>query len=165
MKPEPLPPPAPDLAKSLLGIWRLVSREDYAADGRRLIDPALGADPLGIVSFAPSYFAAQFMNRNRSAPSAGGAIGGAADRSASAAAAANNSSAIDGYDAYFGSYTCDAEAGRIATRLEGGISRANIGSVFTRDIRVIGDRLLIRLATNAADGTPVTRTLTFERLS
>jgi hypothetical protein len=29
---------------------------------------------------------------------------------------------------------------------------------------VVDDRLIIRLTTNAADGTPITRTLTFERL-
>ena len=65
VKPNPLPPPAPDLGAAILGIWRLTSREDYDAGGRRLIDPVLGAEPLGIVCFAPKQFAAQFMNRSR----------------------------------------------------------------------------------------------------
>jgi len=34
----------------------------------------------------------------------------------------------------------------------------------TRGMEVQGDRLVIRLETTAADGTPVTRTLTWKRL-
>ncbi len=179
-RPEPLPPPNADLPRALVGIWNLVSREDYDRGGRRLIDPFLGPDPLGIVSFAPRHFAAQFMNRRRNAeaqpgapeaatgrpaPSAEGAAAPARGAAPPAApAAANNSSAVNGYDAYFGTYTVDAARGTIATRLEGALAAQNVGQVFTRDVRVVGDRLLIRLATNAADGTPITRTLTFERV-
>src|SRR5262249_21620676 len=86
---------------ALLGYWRLVSREDYDADGRRMIDPILGADPLGVLSFAPGHFAAQFSRRNRSD----------AAPVAATAAAANNSVAMNGYDAYFGRYTLDEDAG------------------------------------------------------
>ena len=153
MQPEPLPPPTADLPGAMLGVWRLVSREDYDREGRRLIDPFLGPDPLGILSFAPKHFAAQFMNRRRSVGVGAG----------SAPSDANNSSAVNGYDAYFGTYTVDAARGSIATRLEGALAPQNVGQEFTRDIRVAGDRLWIRLGTNAADGTPITRTLTFER--
>jgi hypothetical protein len=157
MNPDPLPPPGADLGRAILGTWGLLTREDYDRDGRRLIDPVLGADPLGTTSFAPGHFAAQFMNRRRTAsptpvtapaPSAG----------------ANNSRAVDGYDAYFGTYTVDAAAGTITVTLKGSVAPANVGLTLTRDVRVIGDRLLIRLATTAVDGTPITRTLTFERL-
>ncbi len=158
--PEPLPPPAADLPRALVGVWNLVSREDYDRGGRRLIDPFLGPDPLGMVSFAPRNFAAQFMNRRRSVAPEPGAPAGAP----AAPAAANNSSAVNGYDAYFGTYTVDAAHGTIATRLEAALAARNVGQVFTRDVRVVGDRLLIRLGTNAADGTPITRTLTFERV-
>ena len=119
VKPNPLPPPAPDLGAAILGIWRLTSREDYDAGGRRLIDPVLGAEPLGILCFAPKQFAAQFMNRSR------------------------------GLDSWLS--------------LEGALSRGNIGMKATRDVRVAGDRLGLRLARNAAAGTPITRTLPFER--
>jgi hypothetical protein len=135
----------------MLGVWLLRSREDYDAQGTRHIDPFLGADPLGILSFAPHHFAAQFMNRDRSSAPAGGPAG------------ANNSAAVNGYDAYFGTYTLDLAAGTIATRLEGSVSPANIGMVFTRAIRVVGDRLFIQLATTTPSGVAVTRTLVWDR--
>ena len=79
------------------------------------------------------------------------------------AAAANNSVASNGYDAYFGSYVVDAPAGLVTVHLEGAITSGNVGLTFTREIRASADRLWIRLATNAADGIPITRTRTFER--
>jgi hypothetical protein len=158
VKPDPLPPPATDLGAAILGIWRLTSREDYDAGGRRLIDPVLGAEPLGILCFAPKQFAAQFMNRSRGLDSWSQTAG-----MAGPAAGVNNTGAVDGYDAYFGRYELDLAAGTIIVSLEGALSRGNIGMKATRDVRVAGDRLWIRLATNAADGTPITRTLTFER--
>lgn len=152
MKPDPLPPPDGALDRSILGVWRLVSREDYDGGGNRVIDPVLGADPLGILCFAPRHFAAQFMKRSRDAgPGPAPARG------------ANNSSAADGYDAYFGTYDLDVVAGTIDVALEGSIVSANIGLKLTRDVRVAGDRLWIRLSTTATDGTPITRTLAFER--
>lgn len=156
MKPDPLAPPRADLGALILGIWRLRSREDYDKDGRRLIDPYLGPDPLGILCFSPKHFAAQFMNRTRveTLPSAG----------AAAPMAVNNTSAVGGYDAYFGRYELDARAGTIATTLEGALAPANIGMTATREVRANRDELQIRLGTNAADGTPITRTLTFDRL-
>jgi len=126
---------APSLPESLsarlIGMWRLESRIDLDAAGRRRIDPVLGADPLGVLCFSGDNFAAQFMRRDRSqAPAA-----------LPAGSGANNSSAVNGYDAYFGTYTVDEAAGTMRTTLT------------------------IRLATKAVDGTPVTRTLTFARIS
>ena len=162
MKPDPLAPPRADLGVLILGIWRLRSREDYDRGGRRLIDPVLGPDPLGILCFSPEHFAAQFMNRSRgtnpAAPAVAPSAGGAAPMGA------NNTSAVGGYDAYFGRYALDARAGTIAVTLEGALAPANIGMTATREVRVNGDELQIRLDTNAADGTPITRTLTFDRL-
>lgn len=157
MNPEPLPPPGADLGRAIIGTWSLLTREDYDREGRRRIDPILGADPLGMTSFAPGHFAAQFMNRRRAASPA-------PVTSPAPSAGTNNSRAVDGYDAYFGTYTVDAAAGTITVTLEGSVAPANVGLTLTRDVRVIGDRLLIRLATTAVDGTPITRTLTFERL-
>lgn len=155
MKPDPLPPPGADLGRALIGIWGLLSREDYDRGGRRLIDPVLGADPLGILCFASRHFAAQFMRRQRGDSAVGAPV--------SPGAPANNSSAVDGYDAYFGTYTLDAALGTITVTLDGSVAPANIGMTLTRDVRFIGARLLIRLETTAVDGTPITRTLTFER--
>jgi hypothetical protein len=135
----------------MLGVWLLRSRVDYDAQGTRHIDPFLGADPIAMLSFAPHHFAAQFMNRDRSGVSADGPAG------------ANNSAAVNGYDAYFGTYTVDMAAGTMTTTLEGSVAPGNVGLVLTRIVRVAGDRLFIQLATTTPSGVAVTRTLVWER--
>ena len=146
---------AAGLKTRILGMWWLESRIDRDAAGERRIDPIMGADPLGVLCFSPDRFSAQFMRRDRSSPATPPPAGGGA----------NNSSAVNGYDAYFGTYTLDEARGILRTRLEGAITPANIGSVFERQVAVTGDKLTIRLATSSPDGTAVTRTLTFARLS
>ena len=149
-----LPAPTADLARAMLGIWKLKTRIDLDASGRRRIDPALGPDPLGVLCFAPGYFAAQFMRRDRSS----------ALPAQDAVPTLNNSAAVGGYDAYFGTYVFDPEAGTVATTLEASVSPSNIGKTFVRHIRVHAEELIIQLETTAADGAPVTRTLRFSRL-
>ena len=154
MKKPSLPPPTPDLAAAILGIWRLRSREDVDAAGRIHIDPFLGQDPLGMLCFAPSHFAAQFMKRDRSREESG----------TKRAQTKNNTAGVNGYDAYFGTYSIDQTAGTLTTRLEGSISPDNIGSTFVRNARVVDNELIIQLQTTSIDGTPVTRTNTFSRI-
>ncbi len=150
----PLPSPTVDLADSILGVWRLTSREDVDSLGDIRVDPILGPNPLGILCFAPNHFAAQFMRQDR-----------AIDESAhDQIQSKNNSSAVNGYDAYFGTYILDATKGTLSIYLEGSISPSNIGSSFLRDIRIVNDELVIQLQTTTEDGTQITRTLTFSRL-
>ena len=149
-----LPAPTQDLAAAILGVWNLESRNDVDAAGVQRIDPILGADPLGILCFSSGHFAAQLMKRDRAAPR----------EILRPVQGRNNSSAIDGYDAYFGTYQLNVLAGTLTIHLQGSISPSNVGSTFVRDIRVIDSILVIRLATTAADGTPVTRRLSFSRL-
>jgi hypothetical protein len=131
-----------------------VSREDRTAAGERRIDPGLGADPVALLVFdSAGNFAAQFMKRDR----AGG------DIAVTARAGANNSSAVNGYDAYFGKYAVDEGSGSVRTTLEGSLSPEDVGSVFTREMRVDGDTLTIKLATTSAAGEPVNRTLIWKR--
>jgi hypothetical protein len=78
------------------------------------------------------------------------------------AAGSNNTRAVDGYDAYFGIYRIDGS--EIVTTLVGAIAREHVGAVLRRAVKVDGDTLTIRLATTAADGQPVTRTLTWDRV-
>ena len=61
-----LPPLTANLAAAILGIWKLKSREDVDDTGQIQIDPFLGREPLGIICFGPSNFAAKFMKRDRS---------------------------------------------------------------------------------------------------
>lgn len=143
-----------NLNAQVQGVWQLKSRIDVDASGKLHIDPSLGADPLGILCFSRDHFAAQFMKRDRSGE----------PMAVQAAQGANNSSASNGYDAYFGSYTVDQASGLLKVRLEGAITPSNIGSEFERQIRVQGNELTITLATTSVEGIPITRTLTFTRL-
>ncbi len=142
------------LSEALPGTWQLLSRIDVTAAGERRPEPSLGEDPQALLIYDRSgNFAAQFMRRDRSIDVPDGPGG-----------AKNNSRAQGGYDAYFGTYTIDEANGAVTQRLIGALSREHVGHVLTRAMAVEGDALVIRLDTNAADGTPVTRTLTWRRI-
>ena len=149
-----LPPPTANLATAILGVWKLKSREDVDAEGQILVDPFLGRDPIGILCFGPSHFAAQFMKRDRSDE----------ENVPQRVQAKNNTAAVNGYDAYFGTYSVDETAGTLATHLEGSISPVNIGKTYVREARVVNNELIIQLKTTAVDGTAITRTNTFSRI-
>jgi hypothetical protein len=146
--------PRQPLSATLPGTWQLLSRIDITAAGERRPEPSLGEDPVALLIYDRSgHFAAQFMRRDRSVDVPDGPSG-----------ARNNSRAQGGYDAYFGTYTIDDKAGAVTQRLTGALSPENVGLVLTRAMEVEGDTLVIKLDTNAADGTPVTRTLTWRRV-
>ncbi|MGA7160969.1 MAG: lipocalin-like domain-containing protein [Bacteroidota bacterium] len=154
MNKNSLPPPTANLATAVLGVWRLKSRDDVDATGQIHIDSFLGPNPLGIICFASDHFAAQFMKRDRSQQ----------ENQTQRAQTKNNTAGVNGYDAYFGTYTIDQTAGTLTTHLEGSISPNNIGSTYVRDARVVGNELIIQLQTTAVDGTAITRTNTFFRI-
>jgi hypothetical protein len=142
------------LSATLPGTWQLLSRIDVTVAGERRPEPSLGEDPVALLVYDRNgNFAAQFMRRDRSIDVPDGP-----------SAARNNSRAQAGYDAYFGTYTIDDDNGTATHRLAAALSRENVGLVLTRAVEVQGDTLTIRLDTNAADGTPVTRTLTWRRV-
>jgi hypothetical protein len=154
MKKFSLPPPTANLATAILGVWKLESREDVDAMGGIHLDPFLGQDPLGLLCFAPSHFAAQLMKRDRSHH----------EDETKREQTKNNTAGVNGYDAYFGTYSVDEIAGTLTTHLEGSISPDNIGSTYVRVARVVNNELMIQLQTTAVDGTSVTRTNTFSRI-
>jgi hypothetical protein len=142
------------LSATLPGTWQLQSRIDVTASGERRPEPSLGENPLALLIYDRSgNFAAQFMRLDRSVVVPDGP-----------SLAKNNSRAQGGYDAYFGTYTVDDEKRTVTQHLRGALSRENVGAVLTRAMDVQGDTLIIRLDTTAADGEPVTRTLTWQRV-
>jgi Lipocalin-like domain len=155
MKKVSLPPLTANLGAAILGIWKLKSRVDVDATEQIHIDPFLGRDPLGILCFAPSHFAAQFMKRDRSR----------AENVPQPVQVKNNTVAVNGYDAYFGTYSTDEIAGTLTTHLEGSISPVNVGRTYVRNVRVAENELIIQLETATVDGTAITRTNTFSRIS
>ena len=106
-----------------------------------------------MLCFSKSHFSAQFAKLNRSEPADVVAI-----------PTTNTNSAVNGYDAYFGTFWIDDTGEAIVVQLQGSITLANTGQEFTRMTRASNDQLMIRLDTTIDDGTPITRTLTFKRL-
>jgi hypothetical protein len=148
--------PIPPLSQSLPGTWELQSRLDETDSGERRVDPGLGADPIAILIYDRSgHFAAQFMKRDRTT----------SERTDPLIAGANNTRAQGGYDAYFGTYTVNDADSTVTQRLVGALSRESVGLELTRTMRVEQDILVIRLRTTSSDGAPVTRTLTWQRVS
>jgi hypothetical protein len=139
------------LADRIIGSWRLTSREDRTSTGELRVEPGLGADPVALLIYdRGGNFAAQFMKRDRTGFIAAGP-------------ASNNSTAVGGYDAYFGKYKVNEASGAVTQTLEAALSPGNVGMVVTRELQVEGDVLTIRLQTNALDGTQVQRTLRWQR--
>jgi Lipocalin-like domain len=140
---------------SLVGTWKLLSREDVTAHGQRRIDPILGGNPLAYLMYdGAGHFAVQFMKRDR----------GTVEAQAGAPMSdSGNSSAWLGYDAYFGRYTVE-EAGTVTQELIGALSPRDVGKVVTRRFQINGSDLVIELETMASDGEPVTRTLRWQRV-
>jgi len=144
-----------DVTHDFTGVWWLLSREDRAADGSVRIDPTLGPDAKGILTYANGRFAAQFMKRDRTdIPDTGNPLLGK-----------NNTGAVGGYDAYFGSYSVDEETGAVMHCLEGALTPENVGMEVSRVLTVSAGTLVIQLETTTAEGEPVTRTLTWERVA
>ena len=154
MKKVSLPPLTANLAAAIVGIWKLKSREDVDGTGQTHVDPFLGRDPMGILCFGPSHFAAQFMKRDRSRE----------ENVPQPGQVKNNTVAVNGYQAYFGTYSIDEIAGTLTTHLEGSISPADVDSTYVRDVRVVDNELIVQLETIAVDGTAITRTNTFSRI-
>jgi hypothetical protein len=144
-------------ATSLVGTWRLSSREDVTSDGQRRTEPTLGHNPVAYLMYdAAGHFAVQFMRRDR------GSARGNAERPP--VGVANNSDANNGYDAYFGRYEVGADF-TVTQELEGALSPADVGKVLTRRFHINDTELTIVLETTTSDGQPVTRTLRWQRVS
>ena len=141
------------LARDLVGTWRLVSRIDRDASGEAVEEPTLGSDPVALLFFDDAgNFAAQFMKRDRSLTVVAPVV-----------AAQNNTTAIGGYDAYFGTYEVDEATGDVQTRLDAALSPGQVGATMRRNMKVEDGKLVIRLTTTTAAAAPVQRTLTWER--
>jgi hypothetical protein len=150
------------LAEDLLGTWRLRSRVDHLTDGEVRPEPSLGPDPLGLLIYdRAGNFAAQFMRRDRSAVEPTDVASIAPPQSGRIAS--NNSTAVDGYDAYFGTYVVDEATSEVSQTLDAALTPSDVGGTVTREMHIVDEELVIRIALTTGEGVAVTRTLRWSR--
>jgi hypothetical protein len=145
--------PAGDTAKRMIGAWELVTRTVRRADGTTVADSVLGEKPVGRLYYdASGVVSLQMMRVGRTA-----AIGKPANPQD-----ASNPRVVLGYDSYFGRYTVDERAGTVTHHVEGSLFPEDLGKDFVRGLSVNGDTLTLSF-TSTAEGSAITRTLTFHR--
>jgi hypothetical protein len=139
----------------LVGTWRLISRVVRLEDGTAVQDPGLGKTPTGYLIYDSSgHMAAQLMRLDRPT---------AIDCGASGPAPPDNSQSVNGYDAYFGTYTIEETRHTVTHHLEGALVVADVGKNLVREFQVSGDKLIIIVRTNSPKANQI-RTLTWERV-
>jgi hypothetical protein len=78
-------------------------------------------------------------------------------------APSENSQSVNGYDAYFGTYTVDQTSHVVTHHLEGALAAADVGKYLVREFHVSGDKLTTIVRTNSPKAKQI-RTLTWERV-
>lgn len=139
----------------LVGTWRLISRVVRLEDGTAVQDPGLGKTPTGYLIYDSSgHMAVQLMRLDRAV---------SIDCGTSGPAPSDNSQSVNGYDAYFGSYTIDKTRHTVTHHLEGALAATDVGKNLVREFQVSGDKLIITVRTNSPKQKQI-RTLTWERV-
>ena len=111
----------PSLRDQMIGIWKLDSRSIKQPDGTTAPDPVYGTDPIGYIAYdRTGYMSVQFMRRNR--PKGAG---------------------IDGYLAYFGTFTVDEQAKKVTHHVEGNVNPDGVGQDNVREVVLDGDKLML----------------------
>jgi hypothetical protein len=138
----------------LVGTWRLVSFEDVE-NGQTI--RRFGEKPLGIFIYtADGHVAIQIANPANPvcvAPGKKSGPGRKDDVAAPACTPEQMQALLDGYVAYWGTYTIDAAAGVVIHHVQSDISGGYAGTDQRRPFRLEGDRLVI------GDGKTWTRVL------
>jgi hypothetical protein len=138
----------------LVGTWRLVSFEDVE-NGQTI--RRFGEKPLGIFIYtADGHVAIQIANPANPvcvAPGKKSGPGRKDDVAAPACTPEQMQALLDGYVAYWGTYTIDAAAGVVIHHVQSDISGGYAGTDQRRPFRLEGDRLVI------GDGKTWTRML------
>jgi Lipocalin-like domain len=142
-------------ARQLIGTWRLISRVVTLADGTVVQDPGLGKTPSGYLIYDSSgHIAAQLMRLDRPM---------AIDCGTPGPGPSDNSQSVNGYDAYFGTYTIDETSHTVTHHLEGALAAADVGKNLVREFQISGDKLTITVRTNSRKEKQI-RMLTWERV-
>jgi Lipocalin-like domain len=143
-----------DIASEIVGAWRLVSYTAVTSGGEMFYP--MGPDAHGrIVYDAGGHMAVQLGDPGRT-PFAGGDPGAATD--------ADVRAALEGYLAYFGTYTIDAGRSAVVHHLEMSLNPSWIGGDQVRYFDLQGDRLTLKSPPMVMGGAELLLTVVWERL-
>ena len=139
----------------LVGTWRLISRVVRLEDGNA-VKEGHGTTPKGYLIYDSSgHMAVQLLRPDRPT---------AIECSTSGSAQSDNSpQLLNGYEAYFGTYTIDETNHTVTHHLEGALAAADVGRNFMRQFQVSGEKLTIVVRTSSPKEKQI-RTLTWERV-
>lgn len=151
----------PDVREQLVGSWSLVSRVSTLANGEALPDRGLAATPRGLLIYdRTGHVAAQLSRQGRKVEM----IGEECQEAAKIRGTNDTAQTVLGYDAYFGTFTVNEKEGFVVHHLGSALFPGDVGKDIKRNFTISGDKLTIQFNTTTADGTPVTRTLVWERM-
>lgn len=151
----------PDVREQLVGSWSLASRVSTLANGEALPDRGLAATPKGLLIYdRTGHVAAQLSRQGRTVEM----IGEECREAAKIRGTNDTAQTVLGYDAYFGTFTVNEKEGFVVHHLESALFPGDVGKDIRRNFAISGDKLTIKFNTTTVDGTPVTRTLVWERL-
>jgi Lipocalin-like domain len=151
----------PGVREQLVGSWSLASRVSTLANGEVLPDRGLAATPKGLLIYdRTGHVAAQLSRQGRTVEM----IGEECQEAAKIRGTNDTAQTVLGYDAYFGTFTVNEKDGFVVHHLESALFPGDVGKDIKRNFTISGDRLTIKFNTTTADGTPVTRTLVWERM-
>ena len=129
---------------------------DVRLEDGTAVQEGLGTTPKGYLIYDSSgHMAVQLLRPERTI---------AIDCSTSNSVPNNNSpQLLNGYEAYFGTYTMDETNHTVTHHLEGALAAADVGRNLIRQFQVSGDKLTIVVRTSSPKQRQI-RTLTWERV-
>lgn len=134
-----------ETVRALAGTWRLVSRTVTSESGTPVAAPGLGGTPIGYLTYEPGgRVAVQIMRRDRAA--------GIDCETSGSTAGENNTQSINGYDAYFGTYTIDEPKHTVTHHVEGALAASDVGKNLVRTFELSGNTLSILVENQSPRG-------------
>ena len=130
--------PAQSMTKQFIGAWRLVSVQTVRANGE-VIFPFYGKHPEGILIYdASGWMSVQIVSDPKPTMPAADSRG-----TFLTAPAADKVKAIDGYYAYYGSWTVDVSASTVTHHIRESLYPGERGKDFVRKFTFEGNRLTL----------------------
>jgi hypothetical protein len=136
--------PRGQVAKMIVGTWRMVGAETRVVDGSGPTTMPRGKKPEGFIIYDTNgRMWVQIMNSEETRPPRKGE--GAMNEKEQAQAYAS-------YTAYYGRYTIDENDQSVTHHVEGSVNPRNVGNAMKRFVEVSADRLSLNTFAKGQDG-------------